>query len=74
MASLPSYKNRDEHLTRGGGDTKCSGGYSAQKLFNISSVKSAIGVNCHSGCPGFQNVAMTLVLCGFMYVSEEVSK
>ena len=58
----------------GGGDTKCSGGYSAQKLFNISSVKSAIGVNCHSGCPGFQNVAMTLVLCGFMYVSEEVSK
>ena len=42
----------------GGGNTKGSGGYSAQKLFNSSSVKSAIEVNCHSGCPGVQNVAM----------------
>ena len=41
-------------------DTKGSGGYSAQKLFNSSSILSAIGVNCHSGCPGVQNVAMIL--------------
>ena len=33
----------------GGGNTKGSGGYSAQKLFNSSSLKSAIEVNCHSG-------------------------
>ena len=64
---------------RGGGDTKCSGGYSAQNLFNISSVKSAIGVNCHSGCPEVQNVAMIqcnscAVWFHVRHVSEEVSK
>ena len=31
-------------------------------LKNSSSIKSAIEVNCHSGCPGVQNVAM-IQLC-----------
>ena len=63
MASLLRYKNRDEHFTGGGG----GGGAPnpAQKLFNSSSVKSAIGINCHSGCPGVQNVAMTLCAVWF---------
>ena len=57
----------------GWGNTKCSGGHSAQRLFNSSSVKALLKLTAILDAPEFKiNVAP--VLCGFMYVSEEVSK
>ena len=38
----------------GGGDTKGSGGYSAQKLFNISSVKALLELTAILDAPEFK--------------------